>query len=62
MPAEGSVVRYARAIEMIVAPQIALITAAPCKQAVSRELLLPLTRDTVLAALPWLRFSAKARH
>jgi hypothetical protein len=33
-----------------------------CEQAFSRELLLPLTRDTVLAAVPWLRSSAKARH
>ena len=30
--------------------------ASACEQAVSRELLLPLTRDTVLAAVPWLRF------
>src|SRR5262249_37685361 len=29
--------------------------ASACEQAVSRELLLPLTRDTVLAAVPWLR-------
>jgi hypothetical protein len=36
--------------------------ASGCEQAVSRELLLPLTRDTVLAAVPWLRFSAKAQH
>src|SRR5262249_55094710 len=35
---------------------------SPCEQAFSRELLLPLTRDTVLAAVPWLRSSAKARH
>ena len=31
-------------------------SSAACEQAVSRELLLPLTRDTVLAAVPWLRF------
>jgi hypothetical protein len=31
--------------------------ASGCEQAVSRELLLPLTRDPVLAAVPWLRFS-----
>jgi hypothetical protein len=33
-----------------------------CEQAFSRELLLPLTRDTVLAAVPWLRSSAKTQH
>jgi hypothetical protein len=37
-------------------------SASACEQAVSRELLLPLTRDTVLAAVPWLKFSPKARH
>src|SRR5215475_9285550 len=39
-------------------------SAAPsaCEQAFSRKLLLPLTRDTVLAAVPWLRSSPKARH
>jgi hypothetical protein len=36
--------------------------ANACEQAVCRELLLPLTRDTVLAAVPWLRFSPKVRH
>jgi hypothetical protein len=36
--------------------------ASACEQAFSRELLRPLTRDTVLAAVPWLRSSAKARH
>src|SRR5262249_39522640 len=36
--------------------------ASACAQAVSRELLLPLTRDTVLAAVPWLKSSPKARH
>jgi hypothetical protein len=36
--------------------------ASACEQAFSRELLLPLTRDTALAAVPWLRSSAKARH
>jgi hypothetical protein len=36
--------------------------ASACEQAFSRELLLPLTRDTVLAAVPWLRSSAKVRH
>ena len=37
-------------------------SASACEQAVSRELLLPFTQDTVLAAVPWLRFSPKARH
>jgi hypothetical protein len=37
-------------------------SASACEQAVSRELLLPLTRDTVLAAVPWLKSSPKARH
>jgi hypothetical protein len=41
---------------------IAFSAASACEQAVSRELLLGLTRDTVLAAVPWLRFSPKARH
>jgi hypothetical protein len=41
---------------------IASSAASACEQAVSRELLLGLTRDTVLAAVPWLRFSPKARH
>jgi hypothetical protein len=36
--------------------------ASACEQAVSRELLLPLTRDTVLAAVPWLKSSPKTRH
>jgi len=36
--------------------------SSACEQAVSRELLLPLTRDTVLAAVPRLRALAKARH
>ena len=36
--------------------------ASACEQAFSRELLLPLTQDTVLAAVPWLRSSAKERH
>ena len=39
-----------------------IASSSACEQAVSRELLLPLTRDTVLAAVPWLRSSAKARH
>jgi hypothetical protein len=43
-------------------PPIASSAASACEQAVSRELLLPLTRDTVLAAVPWLRSSPKARH
>jgi hypothetical protein len=43
-------------------PPIASSAASACEQAVSRELLLLLTRDTVLAAVPWLRSSAKARH
>jgi len=41
---------------------IASSAASASEQAVSRELLLPLTRDTVLAVVPWLRVSAKARH
>jgi hypothetical protein len=36
--------------------------ASACEQAFSHELLRPLTRDTVLAAVPWLRSSAKTRH
>jgi hypothetical protein len=36
--------------------------ASVCEQAFCRELLLPLIRDTVLAAVPWLRSSAQARH
>src|SRR5262249_12348658 len=36
--------------------------ASVCEQAFSRELLQTLTRDTALAAVPWLRSSAKARH
>jgi hypothetical protein len=36
--------------------------ASVCEQAFSRQLLLPLTRDTVLAAVPWLKSSPKARH
>jgi hypothetical protein len=36
--------------------------ASACEQAFSHELLQPLTRDTVLAAVPWLRSSARARH
>ena len=36
--------------------------ASACEQACSRELLQPLTRDTALAAVPWLRSSKKARH
>jgi hypothetical protein len=39
-----------------------IASSSACEQAVSRELLLPLSRDTVLAAVPWLRSSAKARH
>jgi hypothetical protein len=41
---------------------IACSAASASEQAFSRELLLGLTRDTVLAAVPWLRFSPKARH
>ncbi len=41
---------------------IASSAASASEQAFSRELLLGLTRDTVLAAVPWLRFSPKARH
>jgi hypothetical protein len=36
--------------------------ASACEQAFSHELLQCLTRDTALAAVPWLRSSAKARH
>ena len=36
--------------------------ASACEQAFSRELFLPLTQDTVLAAVPRLRSSAKERH
>jgi hypothetical protein len=43
-------------------PPIAPSAASVSEQAFSRELLLGLTRDTVLAAVPWLRFSPKARH
>jgi hypothetical protein len=43
-------------------PPIASSAASASEQAFSRELLLGLTRDTVLAAVPWLRFSPKARH
>ena len=43
-------------------PPIAHSAASVSEQAFSRELLLGLTRDTVLAAVPWLRFSPKARH
>jgi hypothetical protein len=39
-----------------------IASSSACEQAVSRELLLPLTGDTVLAAVPWLRSSAKVRH
>ena len=39
-----------------------IASSSACEQAVSRELLLPLTQDTVLAAVPWLMSSAKARH
>jgi hypothetical protein len=54
----------ARGISRRLNAQLPLQIASPnaCEQAVSRELLLPLTRDTVLAAVPWLRSSAKARH
>src|SRR5215813_10577349 len=34
--------------------------ASACEQAFSRELLLGLTRDTVLAAVPWLKFLAES--
>ena len=33
--------------------------ASACEQAFSRELLLPLTQDTVLAAVPWLSLRRK---
>ena len=39
-----------------------IASSSACEQAVSRELLLPLIRDTVLAAVPWLKSSPKARH
>jgi len=38
------------------------VGSAACEQAFSPELLQTLTRDTALAAVPWLRSSAKARH
>jgi len=43
-------------------PPIASSAASASEQAFSRELLRGLTRDTVLAAVPWLRFSPKAQH
>ena len=43
-------------------PPIASSAASASEQAFSRELLVGLTRDTVLAAVPWLRFSPKPRH
>jgi hypothetical protein len=39
-----------------------IVSSSACEQAFSRELLLPLTRDTILAAVPWFKFSPKARH
>jgi hypothetical protein len=53
-----------RGISRRLNPQLPLqiASSSACEQAVSRELLLPLTRDTVLAAVPWLRSSPKARH
>jgi hypothetical protein len=46
----------------IVTPWNVGCAASVCEQAFSHELLQTLTRDTVLAAVPWLRSSAKARH
>jgi hypothetical protein len=43
-------------------PPIASSAASASEQAFCHELLLGLTGDTVLAAVPWLRFSPKARH
>ncbi len=57
-PARGT----ARRLNALLPPPITFSAASACEQAVSRELLLGLTRDTVLAAVPWLRFSPKARH
>ena len=39
-----------------------IVFSSACEQAFSSELLLPLIRDTVLAVVPWLKFSPKARH
>src|SRR5262249_53220993 len=39
-----------------------IVSSSACEQAFSHELLLALIRDTVLAAVPWLRVSPKARH
>jgi hypothetical protein len=54
----------ARGISRRLNPQLPLqiASSSACEHAVSRELLLPLTRDTVLAAVPWLRVSPKAGH
>jgi hypothetical protein len=54
----------ARGISRRLNPQLPLqiASSSACEHAVYRELLLPLTRDTVLAAVPWLRFSPKAGH
>jgi hypothetical protein len=57
-PARGT----PRRLNALLPPPIPSSAASVCEQAFSRELLLPLTRDTVLAAVPWLRSSAKARH
>jgi hypothetical protein len=55
-PARGTSARLNAQLPLQIA------SSSACEQAVSRQLLLPLTRDTVLAAVPWLRASAKARH
>jgi hypothetical protein len=55
-PARGT----PRRLKALLPPPIP--AASTCEQVFSRELLLGLTRDTVLAAVPWLRFSPKARH
>jgi hypothetical protein len=54
----------ARGISPRLNPQLPLqiVSSSACEQAFSREHLLPLIRDTVLAVVPWLKFSPKARH
>ena len=57
-PARG----ISRRLNAQLRPLIPSSAASACEQAFSRELLLPLTQDTVLAAVPRLRSSAKERH
>ena len=52
----------ARRLNAQLRPPIPTSAVAACEQAFSRELLLPLSGDTVLAAVPWLRPPAKARQ